>query len=284
MTTPLDAARQKEALRQQMLLRALLHDARPAVVGGWMREAALAPQRFERGLKAYQANAGALAERALAAAFPVLQQLLGEESFAGLARAHWRQTPPTRGDMACWGDALPAFIEAAEQLREEPYLADVARLEWALHVAASAGDVGDASDAVPGIESLAAADPAHLFLQLAPGTAVLPSPHPIVSIWHAHQSSASEGDARFAAVRSAFAAQLGERALVWRQGFKPWVQAISAAEAAFVQAVQAGQSLASALSSSVLSRSGDEFDFSAWLVRALRERLLAAVRVQAPAV
>ena len=27
----------KEALRQQMLLRALLGDARPAVVGGWLR-------------------------------------------------------------------------------------------------------------------------------------------------------------------------------------------------------------------------------------------------------
>ena len=46
-----------------MLLRALLGDARPGVVGGWMRDGA----RLARGLAAYRANAGALAERALAA-------------------------------------------------------------------------------------------------------------------------------------------------------------------------------------------------------------------------
>ena len=50
----------KEALRQQMLLRALWRDAPPGVVGGWLRGA---PERWRRGLQVYQANAGALAER-----------------------------------------------------------------------------------------------------------------------------------------------------------------------------------------------------------------------------
>ena len=62
----------KEGLRQQMLLRALWRDARPGVVTGWLRDA---PERSARGLQAYQANAGALAERALAAAYPTLVQL-----------------------------------------------------------------------------------------------------------------------------------------------------------------------------------------------------------------
>ena len=62
----------KEALRQQMLLRALLGDARPGVVTGWLQ-----PRQVQRGLATYKANAGALAEAALAAAFPTLQQLLG---------------------------------------------------------------------------------------------------------------------------------------------------------------------------------------------------------------
>ena len=67
----------REALRQQMLLRALLGDARPGVVAGWLRDG----PRVDAGLAAYRANAGALAERALAAAYPTVQQLLGEVSF-----------------------------------------------------------------------------------------------------------------------------------------------------------------------------------------------------------
>ena len=42
---------------EKELLRALLNDARPGVVAGWMRDG----ERFGRGLAAYRANAGALA-------------------------------------------------------------------------------------------------------------------------------------------------------------------------------------------------------------------------------
>ena len=94
----------KEALRQRMLLRVLWHDARPGVLAGWTRDG----ERFGRGLQAYRANAGALAERALAAAFPTLQQLLGDESFAALARHFWLASPPAHGDIATWGEGLSA--------------------------------------------------------------------------------------------------------------------------------------------------------------------------------
>lgn len=268
-SSPIDAARQKEALRQQTLLRALLGDARPAVVGGWMREQATAPERFTRGIKAYQANAGALAERAFAAAFPVLQALMGEPSFAAMARVYWRQQPPLRGDMALWGEGLPAFIESADQLADEPYLADVARLEWALHAAASAAD---APAGVQGLALLGQAEPEQLCLVFVPGTALVRSHHPVASIWLAHQPEAGGGDERFAAVRQAFAAGRGEAALVCREGFKPVVHRLADGEAAFVQALLEGQSLGEALSRNVV-----EIDFSTWLVRALERRWIAEV-------
>ena len=81
---------QTEALRQQLLLRTLLGDARPGVVEGWLRGT---PARQRRGLQAYQAHAGALAERALIAAFPTVAELVGAESFAALARACWQAWP-----------------------------------------------------------------------------------------------------------------------------------------------------------------------------------------------
>lgn len=251
----------REALRQQMLLRALLGDARPAVVAGWLRDGA----RFERGFQAYRANAGALAERALAAAFPTVQQLVGEDSFAKLARVFWRRQPPTDGDIANWGAALPAFIADDEALADEPYLADVARLEWAVHRAERAADAGPPQ----GLELLADADPAGLTLRLAPGTALVISPHPVATLWQAHRSAAED---RFAPVRQAFAAGQGEAVLVAREGWRATVAAVSAAEAAFLDELLAGRPLARALTAA-----GEGFDFEAWLIAALRRGLLSGV-------
>lgn len=256
-----DAALHKEALRQQMLLRVLWRDARPGVAAGWMRDGA----RFERGLAAYRANAGALAERALAAAYPTVAPLLGDEAFAALARAYWHAAPPQRGDIAQWGAALADVIRADAQLAGEPYLADVARLDWAVHVATQAAD----AQAPSGLQRLADGDPAALVLRLQDGTALVESAHPVVAIWQAHRRDDAD---RFAPVRAAFAAGVGETALVQRCGWRTEVVALAAPAARFTAAVLRGRPLADALAAA-----GDGFDFATWLVDALRSGAIAAV-------
>lgn len=96
-----------------------------------------------RGLKSYQSNAHMLSERVLVAAYPVVTAILSPESMGQLARALWHRHPPVRGDLARWGADLPGFIAASPQLAELPWLADVARIEWALHAAATAANVAD---------------------------------------------------------------------------------------------------------------------------------------------
>jgi len=120
---------------------------------------------WQRGLAAYRTNANALAERALQAAFPVVAELIGFESFALMARQFWHRHPPERGDLAWWGAALPDFLAHDPQLADVPYLADVARVEWALHRIASAADapVQPAS-----FELLNQQDPDTVTLQLPP--------------------------------------------------------------------------------------------------------------------
>ena len=167
------------ARQQQALLKALFGVPQnaskliaPHVHGAWAR-----------GLKFYQSNGHALAERSLRAAYPVLAQLLGEESFEALACALWHARPPERGDVGLWGEALPVFVAASVQLADEPYMADVARVEWALHRAAGA------ADAEPELATLAlmtAHEPAQLALRLAPGTVVVASAYPVASIAMAH--------------------------------------------------------------------------------------------------
>ena len=255
-------AAQKEALRQQMLLRALWADARPGVVAGWLRGA---PARVTRGLQVYRANAGALAERALAAAFPTVAQLVGDESFAALARAFWSAQPPQQGDIGQWGAELPGFIAAAPQLAEEPYLADVARLDWAVHRAEQATD----GSAITGLPLLAEIDPQVLRLHLAEGLTLLCSAHPVVSIWQAHRSQAED---RFVPVREAIATGRGDNALVWRDGLKAAVQAVPEADARFMQWLLDGHTLAHAL-----DRAASDFAFERWLPQALTHGWLRAV-------
>ena len=250
------------ARQQQALLTALFGGPPDAIkiIAPYARGA------WARGLKAYQSNGHALAGRSLRAAYPVLAQLLGEESFEALACALWHARPPERGDVGLWGEALPAFVGASAQLADEPYLADVARVEWALHRAASA------ADAEPELTTLAlmtAHEPAQLVLRLAPGTAVVASAYPVASIAMAHLEASPTLEEAGQRLR----AGLGEAALVWRQGYQPRLRATLPGEAAFVAALLGGASLAAALDQA------GPLDFSGWLGQAVHSGLLLAVAV-----
>jgi hypothetical protein len=267
----MNAEQEREALRQQLLLRALWRDGSAAqALPGWTRALHRDGADSTSGLAAYRANAGAVAERALAGAFPTVAALLGNESFAALSRDLWQQHPPRRGDLAQWGDALPAFIAEQPGLASEPYLADSARLDWAVHEAAHATD---APDAAPAVERLADTDPQAVRLVLAAGSALVDSRWPVATIWHAHQRDDS---ARFEAVRAAFDAGRGECAFAVRSGWAVQVHALDAPTAAFHRALLARHSLAAALDAAA------DIDFGAWLARALRERWLVAVETLEP--
>ncbi|WP_158289015.1 HvfC/BufC family peptide modification chaperone [Rubrivivax albus] len=246
-----------EAARQQRLLTALA--GQTGGEGGG----------FEiRGLAAYRANAAAAAERALAAACPTVQQLLGEETFAAVARRLWQAAPPTRGDLAQWGDGLPAWLAQDPALADEPFLADVARVDLAVHRAEMAPDaVIDPAR----LARLGDADAARLHLQLAPGAALLFSDHPVATIWQAHRSTATD---RFAPVRAAIATGQGEPAFVWRQGWRGQVAALTPDQAVFTVAVLAGGSLADALDAA------PTLDFETWLLQALGRQWLSDVEIR----
>ena len=220
-----------------------------------------------RGLQVYQANRAVLAERTLASTYPVVAQLIGFESFEPLARHFWRQHPPRRGDMGQWGEALPEFLAAAPQLADEPFLADVARIEWALHRAASAPDaVLDAASF-----ALLSGDPAQpVSLALSPGTFALASAYPVVSIINAHllgQPTMDEAAARLREGQS-------ECALAWRQGLKPKVRAVDSAEYHLISALKNGATLEAALDQA--SKTEPAFDFNGWLGRAVQTGLITA--------
>ena len=251
-----------EAERQQALMAALSQRRDGAALEGL---SGVGSAGVTRGLQAYQANAGASAERALAAAYPTVQALVGEDSFAALSRAFWHAEPPARGDLAQFGAGLPAFIAASEQLADVPYLADVARLDWHL---AEAERALDAQLDAETLQRLAEVDPAQLHLVLMPGVAVLLSDYPIVSLWKAHQPVGDAAEHRTLARQRLDQGQ-GEEAVVWRLGWRANADIVDPATARWMQSLLKGESLAVAF-----EHAGAGFEFEPWLVQALQQQWL----------
>lgn len=255
-------------LQQQALLGALLH--RPGSPAVTQAQAQLDTHLWRptaRGLAAYRANGHALAERALTAAFPVLTAMVGDECLQALARTLWHHHPSRHGDIAEWGGALPDWLAHEPQLAAFPYLADVARVEWALHRAASAADaVADTAS----FALLTQRDPEDLTLQLVPGTAVISSPWPVVSLVQAHRS----GEPPVAALAERLHPPVAEAALVWRQALRPCLRTSDPAELALLAELLHGHGLVPALDAALAA--DPAFDFSTWLARAVHEGLVLA--------
>ena len=254
--------------RQQALLRSLWARDDGASLDALAREQGA---RLRRGWQAYQANGGASAERALAARCPTVQALVGEESFAALSRAFWAAQPPQRGDLSEFGDALPDFIQASEQLADVPYLADVARLDARV---ARSEQAADSRCDMASLGLLAEVEPDRLKLMLSPALGLLSSAWPVASLWLAHRPGDDSAPLHLDAARQALEGGRGEHALVWRDGWRARVQAIDAADARWVQALLDGQPLSTAL-----HRAGDAFAFEPWLLQALQQDWLAGARM-----
>jgi Putative DNA-binding domain len=172
-------------------LRELQQRAYRAIVleedGGFapmLRDPCAAPAR----LAVYRNNASETFLKTLAATYPVVQRLVGELCFRGLAHAYRLEFASRSGDLARYGEELPTLLEIYYRDTGVAYLADVARLEWACAEAETAAD-GVPFDllhlaAVPGD------DCARLRFTLRAPVRLLSSRYPVFSIWEANQADA----------------------------------------------------------------------------------------------
>jgi hypothetical protein len=203
---------------------------------------------------------------ALATTFSTVQTLVGEGFFRGLAQAFVGHSLPTQPVLSEYGASLPDFIAGYAPARDLPYLADVARLDWALNGACHA----------PHLEGLGASDLAAIeadrlpamSLSLTPGTALITSRFPIGHIWLASQPDA---DATPVDLDSG-----GARLLVLRRPDDAAFVELSSAEAAFVTALVDGRPIEAAAEAALQADSA--FDLSAVFARLLGLQVFAALQ------
>lgn len=202
---------------------------------------------------------------ALAATFPTVQAVVGEDFFRAMARTFVEQALPAQPVLAEYGADFPRFVAAWAPARTLPYLPDVARLDWALNEAWQASEEGRLSASM-----LAALPPEHLpllRLGLSAGTSLVVSPFPVDRIWTASQPTTPDEEVTLH----------GEaRLLVLRQADDAAFVRLSPGEAALVEAIAEGESIEVAAGRAT-GVQGD-FDLSSGFARLLGLGCFAALQ------
>lgn len=139
----------------------------------------------ETQLAIYRNNVFASLTDVLRETFPAICRLVDDRFFAYAAHEFIRRQPPQRPCLAEYGEDFADFLAAFPPSRELPYIADVARLEWLLSAAASAGDAAPLAPAA--LATIAPEETPRLALRLEPSLGFLASPWPIDRIWKANR-------------------------------------------------------------------------------------------------
>ena len=150
-----------------------------------------APDEIAQRFKVYRNNVHHGLSRALAARYPVIEQLVGAEFFAALARAFVAAFPPRDPVLLHWGAEFARFLARFPPVAHLPFLPDVARLEHARACACHAADAPH----LPA-SALDTPDPGALSLGLHPSVALFRADLPAVQIWCAHQLGGRRGPLR----------------------------------------------------------------------------------------
>ena len=222
-----------------------------ALAGGALAPGFLASpaDEVQARLSVYRNTVARSLALALAQRFPAVERLVGPDFFAAMAAPFLAAHPPRSPVLQEWGDAFPGFLAGFPPVAGLPYLADVARIEWARGLAYHAADAAPLpADRLA--DALAGGGP----LRLHPALQLLRLSYPAVSIWQANQPG-QDGACRAAGA---------EIALIWRRpDHQVPVARIAPGEAALLDALLRGAPLSAALD----DESGDPAALLALLIR-----------------
>lgn len=241
-------------MSQHDFAAALLDPALPAPLGVTGPDGLPDAKRFA----VYRNNVAASLTRALQAAFPCVEKLVGAEFFGAMAQDYLRAHPPKDRRMMLYGADFPAFLEGFPPVSHLGYLPDVARLEQAMRESYHAADHVALAPQALGQMTESALLQARF--TLAPSLRLLSSRWPVQSIWAANMRGG-------AAPRM----EAQEVALL-RAEFDPEPCLLPPGGVAFLRALSDGQPLIAAL-----AQTGGGFDLAAILGLLIQHRALVGV-------
>jgi hypothetical protein len=123
------------------------------------------------------------AVKALRLAHPAAERLTGAEFFEAAANRFVASSPPVSGCLDDYGAEFAGFLAAFEPIRDLPYIADVARLDWAVNLALHADDAQALGPA--GFAAAAGIVPERLVLVPHVSLSLVRLNYPADAIWRA---------------------------------------------------------------------------------------------------
>jgi hypothetical protein len=204
-------------------------DAFVAAIGG--QRAALSPWLTDGdhlGLAVYRNTIAKGCVDALAANFPTVQSMVGEDWFRTAAALFAREAPPTSAALLDYGEDFPAWLEGFPPAAELPYLAGIAHLDrlWTEALFAAEAPALDAE----ALSRLAPEALAGTPLALHPSTRFAAFDAGLPSLWRAARDGAEDLEL----------SETPETLLLVRRGEAVASRVIGAAETAFLRACRGG--------------------------------------------
>ncbi|PVB62519.1 putative DNA-binding domain-containing protein [Labrenzia sp. 011] len=161
--------------------RALLDPDAPPPAGLVGPDGKAAGKRFN----VYRNNVIVSLCEALEQTFPAIVTLVGDAYFKALSRAFVVDHPPQTPVLMWYGGAFAGFLEEFPPLAAYPYLADVARVEWAWLQAFHAADAPPLDPAV--LSSLAPEEVASVRFVRHPAADIVTSKWPVLDLVRANR-------------------------------------------------------------------------------------------------
>ncbi len=247
---------------QDAMARSLLAEFKaPPPAGLIAGDTARAAARF----MVHRGNVVESLANALGHTYPAVKAVCGDGNFRILAAGFVRASPPARPQLMAYGGGFPDFVAGHDAaLGDFPFLADLARLEWAMNESYFADD---APALAPGILGAIAPErlPA-LRLALHPATRLAASAdHPIHTVWAAAMAGGALPDPL---------PGHGETVLVARPSGPVEAFKLDPGETVFLGAAAAGAPLEKALAEAEAAAPG--FDLAAALAAALSRGVFGA--------
>ena len=209
-------------------------------------------------LEVYRHNVAENLHGALAATYPVVQRLVGRPFFREAARRFARASPSASGDLNGFGEEFAPFLGSDAHAQSLPYLADVARLEWACHESHRASEAGPFDFAA--LARVAAELHGEIRFVAHPAVRLVESPYPIEALWEANQPERDGSPGRDAGP---------DHVLVHREDHRVRVRRVERAEWVFLTRLAGGATLARACEG--LSEAESESLLGATLARHVKE-------------
>jgi hypothetical protein len=221
-------------------------------------------------IEVYRNNYRGNLHDALAGAYPVIKQLVGDDFFRMLALRFIEHYPSKSANLHHYGAELSDFVARFEPAQELVYLSDTATLEWACHCAYFVDDepLFDFGQ----LAQFTSEQHPYLVFNLHPATGMVRSPYPIVAIWLAHQPGA-ESDFHID-LNSGSCTALASRKLNEIE-----VINLLEAEAFWLQQILSGTLLGDATMKTLAHY--PDFNLQATLIKLVDQRVFTGVKLQA---